>query len=46
LLIVVFKRVMVIAQIRPEEAALAAKFGNEYANYASRVHRWLGRVSR
>jgi protein-S-isoprenylcysteine O-methyltransferase Ste14 len=46
LLIVVFERVMVIAQIRPEEVALAAKFGNQYANYASRVHRWLGRVSR
>jgi protein-S-isoprenylcysteine O-methyltransferase Ste14 len=46
LLIVVFERVMVIAQIRPEEAVLAAKFGNEYANYTNRVHRWLGRVSR
>jgi len=46
LLIILFERVMVIAQIRPEEVALAAKFGNEYANYASRVHRWLGRVSR
>ena len=41
-----FERVMVFAQIRPEEAALAAKFGNEYANYANRVHRWLGRVGR
>lgn len=46
LLIVAFERVMVIAQIRPEEAALAAKFGNEYASYASRVHRWIGQVSR
>jgi protein-S-isoprenylcysteine O-methyltransferase Ste14 len=46
LLIVVFERVIVIAQIRPEEAALAARFGDEYANYASRVRRWLGRVSR
>ncbi len=46
LLIVVFERLMVIAQIRPEEAALAAKFGHEYANYASRVHRWIGRTKR
>jgi len=46
LLIVVFERWIVIAQIRPEEAALAARFGNEYANYAGRVHRWVGRANR
>ncbi len=46
LLIVAFERWIVIGQIRPEEVALAEKFGHEYANYASRVHRWFGRVSR
>ncbi|KAA1426019.1 methyltransferase family protein [Nocardioides antri] len=28
-------------QIRPEEAALAAKFGEDYAAYCDRVPRWL-----
>ena len=28
-------------QIRPEEAALTAKFGEEYAAYCDRVPRWL-----
>lgn len=28
-------------QIRPEEAALAANFGDEYAAYCDRVPRWL-----
>jgi protein-S-isoprenylcysteine O-methyltransferase Ste14 len=44
LLIVVFERLMVTAQIRWEEAALEARFGREYAAYASRVYRWLGRA--
>lgn len=29
--------------IIPEERYLAAKFGNEYQDYAASVHRWLGR---
>ena len=28
-------------QIRPEESALLAKFGSEYAQYMARVRRWL-----
>jgi protein-S-isoprenylcysteine O-methyltransferase Ste14 len=28
-------------QIRPEERALAARFGSEYASYAQSVRRWL-----
>jgi protein-S-isoprenylcysteine O-methyltransferase Ste14 len=28
-------------QIKPEERALTARFGQEYLEYASRVHRWL-----
>ena len=28
-------------QIKPEERALAAKFGGEFAQYMSRVRRWL-----
>ena len=28
-------------QIRPEEQALLAKFGNEYADYMAQVRRWL-----
>jgi len=31
---------------RREEAHLAAKFGAEFAAYAARVPRWLGRVTR
>jgi len=30
-------------QIRPEEQALRAKFGDEYDRYARRVGRWFGR---
>jgi len=32
-------------QIRPEERALAAKFGAEYARYRRSVRRWLGRYT-
>jgi protein-S-isoprenylcysteine O-methyltransferase Ste14 len=28
-------------QIRPEERALAALFGDDFASYAARVRRWL-----
>lgn len=28
-------------QVRPEEAAMRARFGDEYGGYASRVPRWL-----
>jgi len=28
-------------QIRPEERALASKFGQDFANYRSKVRRWL-----
>ena len=30
-------------QIRPEEHALRARFGEDYARYCQRVNRWLGR---
>jgi protein-S-isoprenylcysteine O-methyltransferase Ste14 len=30
-------------QIRPEERALRARFGEDYARYCQRVNRWLGR---
>jgi protein-S-isoprenylcysteine O-methyltransferase Ste14 len=29
-------------QVRPEEAALAVNFGEEYADYCRRVPRWVG----
>ena len=41
-LIVLFERLIVQIQIRPEERALASKFGVEYASYAQRVNRWIG----
>ncbi|MBS0376237.1 MAG: isoprenylcysteine carboxylmethyltransferase family protein [Proteobacteria bacterium] len=44
LVLVVFERVLVIFQIRPEEAALAARFGPAYTQYARQVNRWLGRA--
>ena len=30
-------------QIRPEEHALRARFGEDYVRYCARVNRWLGR---
>ena len=30
-------------QVRPEEHALRARFGQDYARYCQRVNRWLGR---
>lgn len=44
LLIAVFERLMVTFQIRAEEIALAARFGDEYVAYARRVGRWIGRA--
>ena len=41
--IILFERILVMAQIRPEEAALAARFGDDYLRYTHRVRRWLGR---
>jgi len=32
--------------IAPEEAYLAARFGDEYHMYAAAVHRWMGRARR
>jgi protein-S-isoprenylcysteine O-methyltransferase Ste14 len=39
--IAVFVAYMTRFQIKPEERALLQKFGSEYANYRSRVRRWL-----
>jgi protein-S-isoprenylcysteine O-methyltransferase Ste14 len=38
-----FVPLMVHVQIRPEESALRAKFGEDYSRYCRRVNRWLGR---
>ncbi len=41
LLVPVFAAYMTQYQIKPEERILLAKFGSEYAQYMSRVRRWL-----
>lgn len=41
LLLPVFVAYMTQFQIKPEERALLAKFGSEFAEYMSRVRRWL-----
>ena len=41
LLLPAFVAYMTQYQIQPEERALLAKFGSEFAQYASRVRRWL-----
>lgn len=41
LLLAAFVLYMNTFQIKPEERALLAKFGPEYAGYMSRVRRWL-----
>jgi protein-S-isoprenylcysteine O-methyltransferase Ste14 len=41
LLLPVFVAYMTQYQIKPEERALLAKFGCEFAQYVSRVRRWL-----
>jgi protein-S-isoprenylcysteine O-methyltransferase Ste14 len=33
-----------VVLIAPEERYLAARFGDEYREYAATVHRWLGRA--
>lgn len=46
LLVIIFERAIVTFQIRAEEAALSARFGNDYVQYTRQVNRWIGRVSR
>lgn len=46
LLVIAFERLMVAFQIKAEEAALTARFGNDYVQYTRKVNRWIGRVSR
>lgn len=41
LLLIVFIAYMTQYQIKPEERALLDKFGSEFAQYMSRVRRWL-----
>ena len=41
LLLPVFVAYMTQFQIKPEERALLAKFGSEFAQYMSRVRRWI-----
>jgi protein-S-isoprenylcysteine O-methyltransferase Ste14 len=40
--IVLFQRILVIVQIKPEELALEANFGDAYRDYTRRVNRWIG----
>ena len=44
LVMVTVERLLVVMQIKAEEAALAAKFGDEYVDYTRRVRRWIGWV--
>jgi protein-S-isoprenylcysteine O-methyltransferase Ste14 len=41
LLVPVFMLYITRFQIKPEERALSAQFGPEYASYKARVRRWL-----
>ena len=41
LLLPAFVAYMTQYQIKPEERALLAKFGAEFARYVSRVRRWI-----
>ncbi len=38
-----FVLVITVVQIKPEERALAALFGDDFAAYSARVNRWFGR---
>jgi protein-S-isoprenylcysteine O-methyltransferase Ste14 len=40
--LVLLERLLVAVQIRPEEAALEARFGGLYRDYKTRVGRWIG----
>jgi protein-S-isoprenylcysteine O-methyltransferase Ste14 len=42
--LIVFARLIVVLQIRPEEALLESRFGQSYRDYCSSVGRWLGRT--
>jgi len=46
LMVVAFERLIVILQIRAEEAALSSRFGDDYIRYTRQVNRWIGRASR
>jgi protein-S-isoprenylcysteine O-methyltransferase Ste14 len=40
--LILFEQLLVAVQIRPEEAALEARFGGLYRDYKTRVGRWIG----
>lgn len=44
LIVVAFERLIVTFQIPAEEAALFARFGDDYLRYTREVNRWLGRA--
>ena len=46
LMVIAFERLIVTVQIRAEESALAARFGDDYILYTRQVNRWIGRASR
>ena len=40
--VILLQRILVIVQIKPEELALEARFGDAYRDYKRRVNRWIG----